>query len=307
MRRIVIPLDGTPFGEAGLSDACDLAGHSGQLCLLHVIPSPTTNRGTGSFTGRDPLKASEAYLESVAALLRARDFGVTKRTVVRSPLSAAIDEAAVECRAEMVAVATHGRSPGGRIIHGSVTWKALANSQVPVFLRHIGTEAAQSERPQPFQVMVPLDGSKYSEKALPVAERLALKWNAPVWLVRVAEPMPLGAVAVAGSGVDQEKEVEQIEAYLASVAAALGGDTRTACLTGGIVSQLVNFARGHEIGHVVLASHGRTALSRVILGSVADDLIHQLRCGIVVIPALAAGRLEEHDATAPSRLPVGAS
>jgi nucleotide-binding universal stress UspA family protein len=307
MRRVLIPLDGTPFGEAVLGDACDLAGHGGELCLLHVVASPTTNRGTGTFTGRDALKASEAYLESVAAPLRPRGFTVTKRTAVRSPLSAAIDEAAVECQADMVAVATHGRGPGGRILHGGVTWKALANSHVPVFLRHIGTEAEKSEWPQPFRIMVPLDGSEYSEKALPIAERLALKWNAPVWLVRVAEPMPLSAVAVAGSGVDQEKEVEEIERYLASVGAAVGGDTRTACLTGGIVTQLVTFARKHRISHVVLASHGRTALSRVILGSVADDLIHDLRCGIVVIPALAPGRLEEHDATAASRRPMGAS
>jgi nucleotide-binding universal stress UspA family protein len=306
MRRILIPLDGSPFGEAVVPDACDLAGHHGELYLLHVIPSPTTNRGTGQLTGRDALKASEAYLESVAAPLRARGFVVWKRTEVRSPLSAAIDEAAVECEAEMVAMSTHGRGPGGRMLRGGITWKTLANSRVPVFLRRIGTEAERSEWPQRFQVMVPLDGSEYSEKALPVAERLSLKWNAPVWLVRVAEPIPLSAVAVAGVPGDRAMEVEQVEAYLASVSAALGGDVRGACLTGAVVPQLGSFAREHHVSHVIMASHGRTGLSRVTLGSVADDLIHELTCGIVVIPALAPGRLEEHNPAMPSPHPVGA-
>jgi nucleotide-binding universal stress UspA family protein len=307
MRRILIPLDGSPFGETVIADACDLAGHQGELYLLHAIPSPTTNRGTGSFTGRDAVKGSEAYLEGVAAPLRVKGFMVTKRTVVRSPLSAAIDEAAVEHQVEMVAMATHGRGPGGRMLHGGITWKALANSPVPVFLRHIGTTATRSEWPQRFQIMVPLDGSEYSEKALPVAERLSLKWNATMWLVRVAEPIPLSAIAVAGARGDQAMEVEQVEAYLASVLAALGGDIKTRCLTGAVVSELAGFARRHNISHVVMASHGKTALSRVILGSVADDLIHELTCGIVVIPALAAGRLEEHDSTSTSQHPVGVS
>jgi nucleotide-binding universal stress UspA family protein len=83
---------------------------------------------------------------------------------------------------------------------------------------------------------------------------------------------------------------------LASVSSGLEGDVHTVTKIGSVVSRLVDFSLKQRISHVVMASHGRTALSRVILGSVADNLIHELRCGIVVIPALAAGRLEEHPA-----------
>ena len=167
MRRILVPLDGSPFGEAALADACDLAGHNGELCLLHVVPSPTTNRGTGQFAGRNAIKGSEAYLESVAGPLRARGFVVRKRTEVCANPSAAIGEAAVACQAEMVAVATRGRGPGGRMLHGGVAWKALANSRIPVFLRHIGNEPELEDSLQPVGVMVPLDGSEYSKRPFP--------------------------------------------------------------------------------------------------------------------------------------------
>jgi nucleotide-binding universal stress UspA family protein len=307
MRRVLVPLSGSPLGETILEDACDLAGHRGELLLLHVIPSPATNQGTGAFTRQNAVKGSAAYLESVAAPLRARGLKVEKLTEIRANLSAAIDEAAVQHEVEMVAVATHGRGVAGRILHGGVAWKALANSRVPVFLRHVDDGPMSRETPQRYQVMVPLDGSEYSEKALPIAERLSLKWNAPLWIVRVIEQIPTSAVAVAGAPIDQAKETEDVQAYLEAISTALGGEVRTSTLAGPVVPQLVAFAKKHAISHVVLASHGRTALSRVILGSVADDLIHQLRCGIVVIPALAAGRLEEHDRERRTRTPVGGS
>jgi hypothetical protein len=48
-----------------------------------------------------------------------------------------------------------------------------------------------------------------------------------------------------------------------------------------------------------MSTHGRTALSRVLLGSVADGHVHELRLPIVLIPALAPGRLEDHEAEPP--------
>jgi hypothetical protein len=46
------------------------------------------------------------------------------------------------------------------------------------------------------------------------------------------------------------------------------------------------------VGHVVMTSHGRTGLPRVLLGSVADDLIQQPPCPIIVIPSHALNALE---------------
>jgi nucleotide-binding universal stress UspA family protein len=47
------------------------------------------------------------------------------------------------------------------------------------------------------------------------------------------------------------------------------------------------------ITDVVMASHGRTGLARVILGSVADELIQRLHLPIIVIPALAAQAMHD--------------
>jgi nucleotide-binding universal stress UspA family protein len=93
--------------------------------------------------------------------------------------------------------------------------------------------------------------------------------------------------------VDYSDDVRAAEEYLRGIAAHLPGEVHTLACAGGVIDTLVELAGTSSISHIVLASHGRTALPRVILGSVADMLIHRLHCPIVVIPALAAGTVVE--------------
>jgi hypothetical protein len=57
-------------------------------------------------------------------------------------------------------------------------------------------------------------------------------------------------------------------------------------VTGSTADALVEVVKERSITDVVMASHGRTGLAHVMLGSVADGLIHQLRRPIVVVRAL---------------------
>jgi nucleotide-binding universal stress UspA family protein len=297
MRRILVPLDGGPLAETILSDACDLAGRDGELILLHVIRTLTMDHGTDGFSHKTAAGDSEDYLATRAKPLRQQGFTVHTRTVVRADVSAAIDGAAVEDDVDLIVCATHGRGPGGRLIHGSVAWEAVANSTVPVFLKHVeeGTNAA-AEPPKHFRIMVPLDGSAYAEKALPLADWFALKWNAPLSLVRVVDyaggPAGFGFLGT----IDYTEETAAAKRYLDGISAGLQSESDTHAWAGRTVPDLVDFTKEHSITHVVMASHGHTAMWRVILGSVADGLIHELHCPIIVVPALARGRIEDHAA-----------
>jgi nucleotide-binding universal stress UspA family protein len=74
-------------------------------------------------------------------------------------------------------------------------------------------------------------------------------------------------------------------------------DVHSQADVGAVSDVLVGYVDRFSITDVVMASHGRTGLSRVILGSVTDDLLHRLHSPIIVIPVLATGRLEEQPAT----------
>jgi len=139
------------------------------------------------------------------------------------------------------------------------------------------------------QILVPLDGSDRGERARPVAARLAEATGAMLHLVRVVEPPAVSTAALYApvNVYDDLMAVERGEAaaYLDRAAAYLdrlraGADTggeespvRLAHPTGDVAATLLDYERDAGIGLVVLCSHGRSALARFVLGSVAERLL----------------------------------
>jgi nucleotide-binding universal stress UspA family protein len=142
--------------------------------------------------------------------------------------------------------------------------------------------------------MVPLDGSDYAEQALPLAQQLATEWQASLWLAQsVPQDVLTGASDVTVTPDDLRVEIQDAYQYLNQVASRQGGEVHMGVFTGRTEVALEGAVGSWAITDIVMASHGRTGLSRVILGSVADALIHQLHCPIIVIPALAAKAVEQ--------------
>jgi nucleotide-binding universal stress UspA family protein len=139
-------------------------------------------------------------------------------------------------------------------------------------------------------ILVPLDGSAFAEQALPWAACLAKVCGAHLELVRVHDPVPPWTIAtegaVAATTVDPTiRDAE--EQYLANCAARLeeggfAGVTRN-LLEGDVVEQIASHAEDNAFGLVVLATHGRGAISRLWLGSVSDALVRRLTVPVLLI------------------------
>ena len=165
---------------------------------------------------------------------------------------------------------------------GSIAWRALLRSAVPVLVRHVEEGIVSHPEPAQRRILVPLDGSTLAEKALPLATELAAEWRAPLYLVRVV-PDPVTAETIAVEAAD---DPEAAKGHLDAIANRLPGSVQASVLTGSVVEALVEAVDKETITDIVMTSHGRTGLSRVIVGEVADELIHRLHCPIVVIPPL---------------------
>ncbi|MBV9280661.1 MAG: universal stress protein, partial [Chloroflexi bacterium] len=279
------------LAESILPDARDLAGPQGELVLVRDAVRRRYARPGASYD-RPNLEEAEDYLEILAERLRAEGHpggtGVQTHALVINDVALAIDEAARIFHANFIACATHGHGPLGRLVHGGVAWRAVAHSPVPVLLRHPEDRPRpRSLVPGPRRILVPLDGSRYAERALPVARQLTAEWDASLWLVQIIpELRPPSDPAIPLTGTEERlaRDVRAAGEYLRSISADLPGEVHLLSCTGGVVDALVEIARASAIGHIVLASQGRTPLQRVILGSVADSLIQRLHCPIVVVP-----------------------
>lgn len=147
-------------------------------------------------------------------------------------------------------------------------------------------------------ILVPLDGSSLAEAALPEAVELARTFGARLFLLRAAQAhTPPGVDATEA----QIKVVEEAEKYLAQVrerVSALGlRDVKTTVWYGPAAYAIVEAARLHRVDLVVMTTHGRSGLGRLILGSVAESVLRGTRTPILVLRA----------PEAPVELPAGAS
>ena len=132
------------------------------------------------------------------------------------------------------------------------------------------------------QILVSLDGSAFAEAALPLALEISRRTGAKVHLVTVLEPVT--SFAYEGwEGAAVEWSNEYLENALARIGDSAGGEVSSAVLSGHTVEMLQGEAEQKEADLVVMASHGRGALSRMWLGSVADGFVRQTHVPVILV------------------------
>jgi nucleotide-binding universal stress UspA family protein len=123
-------------------------------------------------------------------------------------------------------------------------------------------------------ILVPLDGSALAETALPKALELAEVSGARLLLLRAAEAKRLPGVDPTEA---QVKVVSETEAYLARVRKRLTRRGRvtveTAVWYGPAAHAIVEAARIRKVNQIVMTTHGRSGLGRLLLGSVAESVL----------------------------------
>jgi len=281
VRRILAALDGSPLAEAILDPVRVLATRLGaDVVLCHVVAVPEVVRtSTGEPTIEVVLKQersrAEAYLE--AAAQRLRSAGIAVRTVTTvGDAAAEVLRSAEGHHADLVAIATHGRSGVRRWLYGSVADAIIHSATKPVLLLR------PADTPQPpfdiRRVVVGLDGSPIAEAALATAEDIARRFDAPLMLVRVVETSTLAFAGdpAAAIYVDYQRPFDLLhegaERYLEERAAEVrrrGLNVETVVATGSSADELVAQSRVANGALLVLGTHGRSGWRAAALGSVA--------------------------------------
>jgi nucleotide-binding universal stress UspA family protein len=128
------------------------------------------------------------------------------------------------------------------------------------------------------KILVPLDGSELAEKALDEALKLANCFGAEMILFQVVPFMPIyGSPELVTPLIVDEKQKEAAEKYLANLAEELKkkGLTVTATVRTGqqVAVEIIDFAKESRADLIVMCTHGRSGITRWMLGSVALKLL----------------------------------
>ena len=134
-------------------------------------------------------------------------------------------------------------------------------------------------------LLVPLDGSRFSEHALPLAASIARRAGAALYLVHVHPPRPIGegVAALATEKAAWAQAKSYLDEVVKRLEAGTGVRATTRVLDGPVPDTLHECATGQIADLVVMSTHGRGPFSRFWLGSVADQLAHRLPMPLLLV------------------------
>jgi nucleotide-binding universal stress UspA family protein len=142
-------------------------------------------------------------------------------------------------------------------------------------------------------LLVPIDGSEPSDAARALAIRLAVDTGASLVFANVVETDKIVASAMPGQGLaDPTPAIDALRAAGTDMlkdadasAAAAGVRTSSVLLEGDSIEMIVEYAGAHAVDLIVIGSHGRSGLQRLMLGSVAEGVLRHSSVPVLVTKA----------------------
>jgi nucleotide-binding universal stress UspA family protein len=136
---------------------------------------------------------------------------------------------------------------------------------------------------RPRRILVPLDGSRQAEAALDAAVQFARDGAVLVLLRAVEAPTQLGADPTEA----QARAVREAEGYLEAAAARArgfgAGEVETSVWYGPPVEAIAEAAKFREADLIVMSTHGRSGLARLLLGSVAESVLRSATLPVLLL------------------------
>jgi nucleotide-binding universal stress UspA family protein len=296
-RSLLVPLDGSDFGEHALPLALSLARRLGAtLRVVHVHVSPWVASGElgvqyDETTDRILREGDRAYLDAVVQRIAAVGNICLSSALLDGPVADVISGHATATGSDLLLMTTHGRDPLARFWLGSVADALVRQASIPILL--VRPKEAPPDLAQELVVrrmLIPLDGSELAEQILEPALALGAATQAEYTLLRIVQPMIPGGHIPAGAKVTgvrepllghlqalHRQEWTEAQDYLERLAERLR--SRPLTVQTRVVSHdqpaaaILDGASAHGADLIALATQGRGGLKRLLLGSVADKVV----------------------------------
>ena len=278
--NILVPTDGSECAEAAVGYAEDLATRTdARIHVLCVADSRTLEHAPQ----HDRFKEERTEIAEQTCN-ELSESGVSTEQAVRTDIPhKAIREYATEEDIDLIVMGTHGRTGVERFLLGSVTEKVVRLSDVPVLTV---TAREDGEVTYPYSdILVPTDGSKGAEAAIPPAVEIATTYDARIHPLSVVDTMGMGVELSTGeilkalensaqSAVDTVEE-QATQASVSTVETAIEHGTPS--------RRIRSYIDDHDIDLVVMGTHGRSGIERYLLGSVAEKIVRTSTAPVLTV------------------------
>lgn len=305
--KVIVPLDGSELAEQAVPYAQLVArGLSIPIELVEAFDVlPPAVHSHGAMYALDKMldearQRSGHYLAGVEETLRTAGYAASSATLPGAPHQAIVDRAGADPNA-LIVMSTHGRGGVTRWALGSVADKVLHIIPNPMLIVRSSAAVTASSEIAIETVLVPLDGSELAETALEHAVSVAAAVGAVVTLARVTHTRdyyrkhltgPRAAMGPSPANWVNDlmrADAEAATDYLAGVQRRLAaqrpdaGDIDIRHLRHESPAQaIIDQAADHKT-LVVMTTHGRSGIGRMLMGSVTDRVVRHSNAPALVV------------------------
>lgn len=285
-QRVLVPFDGSALSAQAFSLALALATPGAAMTLFHVDEQRDSEEIPLMGPVSEVLQSQATQGQRVESEIR-----------LGKPADSIIAEAD-RLGVDLIVMSTRGRGGLARMAFGSVTDQVVRRSHRSVAVIHSArsdhdTALGEAGRgPHRFsRIILPLDGTDTSATALPVGAQLAARFNVPVLLVSTVNLVPMTSPTMVqdiGMAMNMEDVYEETrdsaKEWLSAASkqlTAAGVASSTEFLTGSPAAAIEGLTKFGDL--IVMATHGRSGIDRVLSGSVSDQLIRSGAAPVLIV------------------------
>jgi nucleotide-binding universal stress UspA family protein len=310
LKNILVPVDFSPISEGAIETAQRLAMRSG--ATVHLVHVHEYFYSVGFMTPGAPVPASmitfrqddaDRAQKQLANLAKNHGIPITNCYVRNDiPVFNGVCKAAKQTDADLIVLQTHGRTGIARIFEGSQAERIVQHSPCPVLVvrerrrktNRISSRAKTSDSID--TILVPVDFSRSSFKALEyaidfadrVAARLVVFHSVHLDLAFTADGYAMCDLSALIDGARRNAE-KQMQEFVRS-AKFRAVKFETAFKMGSPALEICNFAEKRDVDLIITATHGRTGLKHMLMGSVAERVVRHAQRPVLVVPSHPAAR-----------------
>lgn len=293
--RILFATDGSACAEQARRHAEHLAAHvDAALHVIQVEPRDTAPDEVLEVTEAEVRADVHGVGEGDGPLPAAR---LRERTVAHPTPAGGILNYAVQYDVDLVVMGTHGHRGVRRLLLGSAAEEVVRKAPCPVVTVGRGTTAP--EEMEGGTMLVPVDFSEQRFKVMAHAREIAMAYGMDLALLHVVEVTRVpDAYGVYGSPPDSGVLVDRAEEVLDAEAESLrerGIDVALDVRGGHPAAEIIDVAEKRQAAFITIATHGRTGLERMLMGSVAEKVLRQAPCPVCLIKSFGRSLVDDEE------------
>ena len=289
IQRVLVGTDFSETSEAALQWGVAIArAHDAQVAVVHALRVPSFVTPYVPIPPEIDLELEQKALERLAEVERRLGAAGTKvSTEIRhdDPASA-LRDAALQGKADLVVVGTHGQSRLEHLLLGSVAERVLSIAPVPVLLVH--PEDFDRHRPL-HRVLVPTDFSEEARRSATVALELIGARGKGELILAHAYHMPVeyaayGTLPLNWNFLEEASNAAKTELQKwATELSSSGWKVTTVAAEGTPAGVIERLAKEREVDLIAMGTHGRSVLRELVLGSVAKRVVQRAPCPVLTV------------------------